>query len=262
MEAINQGARFALEIVKPTPTNLSLYGDLSQYEIYFIGDNKASLQAITNRLAKSQIVLNCTNNLSKLNQTHKITLNWVKAHAGNEGNERADVLAKRGTTLTLPPAPPHDNSNFLPTPFPPSHVKNITRESSLATWNKQWDNSPHYRQTKIFFPKVEPLKSAHLLKLNREDFGRAIRWLTGHCLLNRHNHLLYPTEFPTPTCRMCGWEDETSSHIICNCEAITHTRYHHFQELLLPLAPIPIMRQLTSFLDDPKIHSLETLPHG
>ena len=106
VEAINQGARFASETVKPTPTNLSLYGDLSQYEIYFIGDNKASLQAITHRLAKSQIVLNCTNNLSKLNQTHKITLNWVKAHAGNEGNERADVLAKQGTALTLPPAPP------------------------------------------------------------------------------------------------------------------------------------------------------------
>ena len=54
VEAINQGARFALDITIPNDTNLSLYGDLSHNEIYFIGDNRASLHAISNRLAKSQ----------------------------------------------------------------------------------------------------------------------------------------------------------------------------------------------------------------
>ena len=114
------------------------------------------------------------------------------AHVGNEGNERADALAKQGPSLTLPHTPLPHNPNFLPTPIPLSHVKNITRGLSLKTWNLQWDNSPHYRQTKIFFPKVDTFASGHLLKLTRNDFGRAIRWLTGHCFLNRHNHLLYP----------------------------------------------------------------------
>ena len=74
VEAINQGARFALEITEPNENNLALYGDIGHCEILFIGDNRASLHAITNRLAKSQTVHNCTINLTKLNQTHKITL--------------------------------------------------------------------------------------------------------------------------------------------------------------------------------------------
>jgi ribonuclease HI len=261
VEAINQGTRFALEIIKPTTTNLQLYGDLTNHTIYFIGDNRASLHAITNRLAKSQIVLNCTKNLSKLNTTHKTILHWIKAHVGNEGNETADVLAKQGTSLTLPPTPLPINPNFLPTPIPLSHVKNITKEQSLKTWNMQWENSPHCRQTKIFFPKVDPVKSNHLLKLNKDEFGRANRWLTGHCFLNRHNHLLDPFKYPSPTCRACNLEQETSSHIICECEALCYIRYFHFQEFLLPLAPIPIARQLTSYLNDPRIYTLETLPH-
>jgi ribonuclease HI len=262
VEAINQGARFALEIVKPTITNLQMYGDLSYHEIYFIGDNRASLHAITNRLAKSKIVLNCTRNLSKLNTTHKVILHWITAHVGNEGNEKADTLAKQGTSLVLPLIPLLNNPNFLPTPIPLSHIKNTTRSQSQKTWNLQWEKSLHCRQTKIFFPKVDPVKSGHLLRLSRDDFGRAIRWLTGHCFLNRHNNLLNPLEYPSPTCRACNWKEETSSHIICECEALGFIRYFHFQEFSLPLAPIPIIKQLTSFLQDPRINTLETLPHG
>jgi hypothetical protein len=104
-------------------------------------------------------------------------------------------------------------------------------------------------------------KSSHLLRQNKDNFGRAIRWLTGHCFLNRHNHLLHPLEHPSPTCRACGQGQENPSHIICDCEAISFIRYFHFQEFLLPLTPIPITRQLTSFLNDHRIINLETLPH-
>ena len=261
VEAINQGARFALEITKPTTLNLSLYGDLSQSEIYFIGDNRASLHAISNLLAKSKTVLNCTTNLAQLNLTHKVTLHWIKAHAGQEGNERADYLAKQGTTLPIPPNPPPVNPNLLPTPIPPSHLKNTCKQKSLAEWNHKWHISQNCRQTKIFFPEVDIPKSKHLLRLNREQFSRAIRWLTGHCFLNRHNHLLYPTEYPDPQCRLCNLNEETSSHIICECEALCYVRYFHFQELLLPLSPIQYLKQLTSYLSDLRISSLEHLPH-
>ena len=141
VEAINQGARFALEITKPTETNLSLYGNLEDHTIYFIGDNRASLYALSNRLAKSQIVLNCTNHLSQLNLTHKVTLHWIKAHAGHEGNEKADNLAKQGTTLPIPPTPLPNNPHLLPTPIPFSHVKATCRKQSLKAWNQKWSES-------------------------------------------------------------------------------------------------------------------------
>ena len=137
----------------------------------------------------------------------------------------------------------------------------MCRLQSCKAWNLQWQQSPHYRQTKIFFPETDSNKSKHLIKQNRDTFGRAVRWITGHCFLNRHNHLLNPTEFPNPKCRLCNWELETSSHIICECEALWLVRHFHFQETILPLAPIPIIKQLTSYLDDPRINSLETIPH-
>ena len=261
VEAINQGARFALEITKPTQSNLSLYGDLRLHELFFIGDNRASLYAISNHLAKSNIVLNCTTNLSQLNKTHKVTLHWIKAHSGHDGNERADYLAKQGTTIPIPQTPPALNPKLLPTPIPLSHVKSTCKLQSTKTWNLQWADSSHCRQTKIFFPEVDTAKSGHLLRLNRNNFGRAIRWLTGHCFLNRHNHLLNPADTPNPQCRLCDFEQETSSHIICQCEALSHTRYFHFQDLFLPLAPIPYIKQLTNYLDDSNINSLELLPH-
>ena len=69
-------------------------------------------------------------------------------------------------------------------------------------------------------------------------------------VVNRHNNLLYPTEYPNPNCRLCNSKAETSSHIICECEEVCIIRYFHFQTIVLPLAPIPIIKQLTSFLND------------
>ncbi len=40
--------------------------------------------------------------LDELVATHKITWKWVKGHAGNAGNERADALANQGMAAFLP----------------------------------------------------------------------------------------------------------------------------------------------------------------
>lgn len=46
--------------------------------------------------------------LHELNQAHDIEWRWVKGHTGNEGNERADVLASRGIPTPRKQAPnPH-----------------------------------------------------------------------------------------------------------------------------------------------------------
>ncbi|MDQ6995616.1 MAG: RNase H family protein [Mariprofundaceae bacterium] len=34
--------------------------------------------------------------LDALNQIHTVDWQWVKGHAGNEGNEKADELARQG----------------------------------------------------------------------------------------------------------------------------------------------------------------------
>ena len=50
------------------------------------------------RTASNQAVKNVDlwQKLDAVTQVHKIDWRWVKGHAGNEGNERADTLANRG----------------------------------------------------------------------------------------------------------------------------------------------------------------------
>ena len=147
-------------------------------------------------------------------------------------------------------------------PHPPlSHQNLLQKLQSQKALNQQWHQSPHYRQTKIFFPEINQYKSQQLIKQSRDAFGRAVRWITGHCFLNRHNNLLNPLDFPNANCRLCNWEQETSSHLICECEALGLIRHFHFQEYILPLAPIPTTWKLTNYLKDPRIQCLETLPH-
>ena len=47
--------------------------------------------------------------------------------------------------------------------------------------------------------------------------------LTGHNNLRRHLHLMGLSD--SPLCKRCGAEDETSAHILCECEnlaSLTH----------------------------------------
>ena len=45
-----------------------------------------------------------------------------------------------------------------------------------------------------------------------------------------------------------------------NAKPLCLVRHFHFQESF-PLSPIPYIKQLPNFLNDPKISSLELLPH-
>ena len=44
----------------------------------------------------STLVKDCTKELNKLSRHNKVTLQWIKAHVGHLGNEKADELAKKG----------------------------------------------------------------------------------------------------------------------------------------------------------------------
>ena len=60
-------------------------------------DSQAAIQTVHNPVCTSQTVLDCREALDLL-EDHEVSLRWVQAHAGHEYNERADELAKLGTT--------------------------------------------------------------------------------------------------------------------------------------------------------------------
>jgi len=63
--------------------------------------------------------------------------------------------------------------------------------------------------------------NARFLSFNRTQSRADTGLLTAHNTLRRHLHLMGLSD--VPLCRRCGAEDETSTHIVCECEAWLHS---------------------------------------
>jgi hypothetical protein len=59
-----------------------------------------------------------------------------------------------------------------------------------------------------------------LLKWNRDQLRWMVGLLTGHCHLQGHLFKLGLTD--DPTCERCLNEDESATHILCDCEATSY----------------------------------------
>jgi hypothetical protein len=66
---------------------------------------------------------------------------------------------------------------------------------------------------------------ARLLSLNRTQSRVVIGLLAGHNTLRRHLYIVGLSN--NPTCTKCGTEEETSVHILCECEALASLRHTH-----------------------------------
>jgi hypothetical protein len=76
----------------------------------------------------------------------KITLCWVKAHAGIRGNELADTLAKKvATNKTIP-----ESYNKIPK----SVVIKESEDESTKKWQRNWTQTLKGKTTKEYFPDV------------------------------------------------------------------------------------------------------------
>ncbi|GBO43806.1 hypothetical protein AVEN_183690-1 [Araneus ventricosus] len=75
----------------------------------------------------------------------RIKVSWVKAHAGNIGNERADQLAKDATQHGQP---------YSHTKLPKSHIKGLLRKRMLEEWQTSWKNGDTGRKSYNIMPSV------------------------------------------------------------------------------------------------------------
>lgn len=70
----------------------------------------------------------------------QVILGWIKAHAGNDGNERADQLAKQAIYSEQA-----DITENLP--YPLSLLKYYYKNKELKEWQENWNDSPDGRDT-------------------------------------------------------------------------------------------------------------------
>ena len=171
----------------------------------------------------------------------------MKTHVGIQGNETADFLAKKGSSIG------HGQSDELLIPKV-NQKKEIFNYFKLK-WSKTWNLYEQARQTKIWFPKPDLKKSIKLLKLDRKYLSRLVQFLTGHNKLKRHKNLQNKVEDPY-SCRLCLENEESTFHVIAECPATQSVRTKVFElptPMDLPDPPDWDVSQVVRFLRESPI---------
>ena len=208
-------------------------------------------------------------------KVRSLTIRWIRSHQDYIGNERADKMAKRGrdsSSLWMPDYPDLSRATV-----------NIEIEKAIrALWRAMWSDDPSCRQTKMWFPDGPRVDFAFdCLRLPRPICSQIIHFVTGHNFLQRHQAIINNSEkravekalenmeeefegiidSPIASCTLCGKDEESSFHIMTECEKLNRIRLNVFgrEDILPPYTNIKVYK-LVSFLKDVKLKSLEMRP--
>lgn len=189
-------------------------------KIQIITDSQAALSALNSVEIRSKAVKGCVDSLTRLAEhNNKITLKWTKSHQGNEGNEKADLLAKRGAKIPLTGPEP---SCCLPYQTVREEIENLLGNKHTSHWR----NAPGLRQSRTFIGGPFRERAKELINLGKNQLRWAVGLFTGHCPLMKHLTNIKVKD--DPDCRLCGEEEETPLHILSQCSAIEAIRHSHF----------------------------------
>jgi len=94
-------------------------------------------------------------------------------------------------------------------------MKRWMEKQHLALWRGPCSTQ---RQDQELISGPNLARGAQLLSFNRTQSRIVIGLLTGHNTLGRHLYVMRLSN--NPICRKCGVEEETSVHILCECEAL------------------------------------------
>jgi hypothetical protein len=164
----------------------------------------------------STLVRQCQEAVNELSPRHVVGLFWVPGHAGVHGNEIADELARNGSAL-----------RFLG-PEPALGVSRCDIRRNLGCWlsrqhRANWhDLANTLRQARELISGPCPGMRVKFLFFNRIQSRAVTGLLTGHNTLRKHLYLMGLLD--SPLCRKCGVKEETSAHILCECEALAALR--------------------------------------
>jgi hypothetical protein len=130
----------------------------------------------------------------------EIEFSWIKAHAGNFGNELADRLAKDAAS-----------NKELPVDFDriPKTTLHSELEEAILKWQEEWEQCNKAAVTKQFFPNVRD-RIHRIIKIN-PNFTALV---TGLGKTKSYLHRFKITEKAICPCNM---EDQTLDHILYNC---------------------------------------------
>ena len=181
-------------------------------------DSQAAILALNSEQIRSRLVHDTIGKLNELAlKCRALTLVWIPAHKGHEGNERADMLAKWGAR-TFGPC----EFTFTPTQSVKKHIKN----SVYQLWRQEWQDQHSANHARTFYGGPDPVKARYVFKLSRSELGRLVRIVTGHNNLNFFQNKI--GLWHDPFCRFCARGPETITHLLHDCPRFSLTARNVF----------------------------------
>jgi hypothetical protein len=155
---------------------------------------------------------------------HSVGLYWVPGHARVKGNEITNKLARSSSVQRFVGL-----ESFLGVSRQTIRrkTKRWMEKQHLALWG-----GPCSTQRQAWELISGPnLATGARLSFNRTQSRVVIGLLTGHNTLWKHLHTMGLSD--NAICRKCGTEEETSVHILCECEALASLRHTYMGSFFL-----------------------------
>ena len=145
------------------------------HRIYETTTRKGTCQiSRSSTVIKNSTTLEATMALNTLGESNEITLRWIPAHCGYEGNELADQLAKRGSN--------NDRATRIKRPMQGCVCYAALRRNTVVSWIESYKLNP----PKMFNILWRDKFSKDLLRMNKRDLRAATEICTGLACLNYH----------------------------------------------------------------------------
>jgi ribonuclease HI len=162
-------------------------------------DSRTTLDSIHNTDIHTSLIEEIRQKAYEMkNRGWTIWFRWIKAHAGNSGNELAHRLAKEASGKTDIPI----SYNRVPK----SVIKKDLEDTSVETWQREWDKTQKRKTTKEYFPKV-----AERLRMTIHITQHFTTMVTGHG--NIKSYLYRFKIIEVPNCP-CGNDNQTTDHLL------------------------------------------------
>ena len=122
--------------------------------IRLYSDSRSGLTALQDADSRTELVIEIQDILNTWQGRTAVEFHWIKAHVGHPGNERADELAKAGST----------DGHHCILKAPMSFAKRTITLGYRQEWENEWRTTTKGSWTKSFFPDLESRRLAKHFK--------------------------------------------------------------------------------------------------
>ena len=206
------------------------YRNISGAEVIIHCDSKAAILSLQSSMVRSKTVLSTRSAVLDLMQRgNHITIQWVPGHADVLGNERADELAKTGSSASFIGAEPA-------LPLPQCSIARAVWQRVDAAHARNWNAGQTGRFTHSLLSAPDRKLSGRLLALSRGRIKSITRMLTLHNGLNEH--MCRIGRRPNPLCPRCGEGPENPTHVFEHCVTLVALKFSIFGSVATTLSEV------------------------